>query len=253
VRGGRTATLNLRQRNVCQRLARGLRPFSALPRGVGFLAGVTVRRGRTATLDLRQRNVCQRLPRGGESFSEAVYQITSKRASGVSDARLFMNAQIHLLSLRTVKTQCAGTGRIIALSHADGRRFPAARQIGICRAGNAPPLCHQYTIIVLPSHCGCRSARKGNMRRLCRGLLPLKAEIQAILRNRSRPARQPRDQLAKEQRGSGGKRASLPPGGFAPRGSMTLRRAKAALYYMISLLSEQRANPQNDKSQFAVR
>ena len=38
-----------------------------------------------------------------------------------------------------------------------------------------------------PATCGCRSTPKGQMRRLCRGLLPLQAEIQAILCNRSRP------------------------------------------------------------------
>ena len=34
---------------------------------------------------------------------------------------------------------------------------------------------------------GCRSIPQGQMRRLCRGLLPLQAEIQATLCNRSRP------------------------------------------------------------------
>ena len=44
---------------------------------------------------------------------------------------------------------------------------------------------------------------KGAMRRLCRGLLPLKAEIQAILCNRSRPGSQPRDLLTRKQGGLG--------------------------------------------------
>ena len=48
---------------------------------------------------------------------------------------------------------------------------------------------------------------------------------------------------AKEQKGSGGKRVSLPPGGFAPRGSMTLRRAKAALYLQSAPSIQECANP----------
>ena len=38
-----------------------------------------------------------------------------------------------------------------------------------------------------PAADGCRSSPQGQMRRLCRGLLPLQAEIQATLCNRSRP------------------------------------------------------------------
>ena len=113
---------------------------------------------------------------------------------------------------------------------------------------------------------GCRSTNKEEMRRLCRGSLPLKAEIQAILCIQSRQTLQPRIQLAKDARGSGGKRFfasprrlcaafdarkrlpsnntdkfqrrnppaaedrthNSPRDSFAPRGSLILRRAKAA-------------------------
>ena len=43
------------------------------------------------------------------------------------------------------------------------------------------------------------------------------------------PGQQPRSQAARDQRGAGGNVPfCIPPGGFPPRGSMTLRRAKAA-------------------------
>ena len=51
---------------------------------------------------------------------------------------------------------------------------------------------------------GCRSTNKDAMRRICRGSLPLQAEIQATLCNPSRPWSQPRDQLTRTARGSGG-------------------------------------------------
>ena len=80
------------------------------------------------------------------------------------------------------------------------------------------------TARVPTSRCGCRSTHKGAMRRLCRGLLPLQAEIQAILCNRSRPALQPRDQLPRGRRGSGGKHFFASP----PAALRRFRRAKAA-------------------------
>ena len=57
---------------------------------------------------------------------------------------------------------------------------------------------------LLPFHCGCRSTNKEAMRRICSGLLPLKAELQAIRCNPSRPRSQPRNQAARMARGSGG-------------------------------------------------
>ena len=54
------------------------------------------------------------------------------------------------------------------------------------------------------------------MRRICRGSLPLQAEVQATLCNPSRPWSQPRDQLTRTARGSGGIACFDSPGGFPP-------------------------------------
>ena len=69
---------------------------------------------------------------------------------------------------------------------------------------------------------GCRSTNKEAMRRICRGSLPLKAEIQAILCNPSRPGSQPRA-TSKDGAGVRGNRYSIPPAAFR-----RFRRAKAA-------------------------
>ena len=63
---------------------------------------------------------------------------------------------------------------------------------------------------------GCRSTNKDAMRRICRGSLPLQAEVQATLCNPSRPWSQPRDQLTRTARGSGGIACFDSPGGFPP-------------------------------------
>ena len=67
-----------------------------------------------------------------------------------------------------------------------------------------------------PATCVCRSTPKVQMRRLCRGLLPLQAEIQAILCNRSRPRCSRSTNSTGARGGPGGSALSLPPGGFAP-------------------------------------
>ena len=84
--------------------------------------------------------------------------------------------------------------------------------------------CIPCTACVPPSRYGCRSTHKGAMRRLCRGLLPLQAEIQAILCNRSRSALQPRDQLPRGRRGGRGEALFC----FPPAALRRFRRAKAA-------------------------
>ena len=73
-------------------------------------------------------------------------------------------------------------------------------------------------------HSGCRSTRKRTMRRICRGLLPLKAEIQAILCNPSRPGSQPRDQATRKRTGVRGETLFV----SAPAAFRRFRRAKAA-------------------------
>ena len=62
------------------------------------------------------------------------------------------------------------------------------------------------------------------MRRICRGSLPLKAEIQAILCNPSRPGSQPRAQQTRKRTGVRGNRLLR----FAPAAFRRFRRAKAA-------------------------
>jgi len=54
-----------------------------------------------------------------------------KRASGVTDARLLMDQQTCLLSLRTMETQCSGTVRKLRPPERGGICFSFAQQIGI--------------------------------------------------------------------------------------------------------------------------
>ena len=74
------------------------------------------------------------------------------------------------------------------------------------------------------SHSGCRSTRKGTMRRICRGSLPLKTEIQAILCNPSRPGSQPRAQQTRKRIGVQGESLF----DSTPAAFRRFRRAKAA-------------------------
>ena len=69
----------------------------------------------------------------------------------------------------------------------------------------------------LPAPCGCRSTRKGTRAATLQRIPSALAEIQRILCNQSRPAKQPLTQPHRSKRGSGGKALfCFSPGGFAP-------------------------------------
>ena len=88
------------------------------------------------------------------------------------------------------------------------------------------------------SRIGCSETSKGTMRRFCRGILPLEAEIQRIPLQSSRPGCSCHYAYSGEQRGSGGKRFVASPRRLCARGSMTLRRAKVAAELRCSIASE---------------
>ena len=103
-----------------------------------------------------------------------------------------------------------------------------------------------------PAPCGCSTTRKGARAAILQRIPSALAEIQGILCNQSRPALQPLDQRHGDRRGSGGKStltfprrlcaafdarkrpptrgtvAREKPQQLCARGSMPLRRAKAA-------------------------
>ena len=105
-----------------------------------------------------------------------------------------------------------------------------------------------------PAPCGCSTTRKGARAAILQRIPSALAEIQGILCNQSRPALQPLDQLHGDRRGSGGKStltfprrlcaafdarkrpptretvAREKPQQLCARGSMTLRRTKAATH-----------------------
>ena len=109
----------------------------------------------------------------------------------------------------------------ISLSHrtasADSS-LPEGAQAGAAAAAlsRTSPVAKVRTPPPQKPRSGCRSTRKEAMRRICRGSLPLQAEIQATLCNPSRPGSQPRDQLTRTARGSGGIACCDSLGGFPP-------------------------------------
>ena len=97
---------------------------------------------------------------------------------------------------------------------------------------------HSLQAPICTSRIGCSETSKGTMRRFCRGILPLQAEIQRIPLQSSRPGCSRHYAHSGERRGSGGKRFVASPRRLCARGSMTLRRAKVALKLRCSIASE---------------
>ena len=139
---------------------------------------------------------------------------------------LFMNRQTCLLSLRTVEMQCTGTVRIMVPSPNDGkegfRLLDKLELISLMREQRFRIPC---TACVPPSRCGCRSTRKGAMRRL------LQRIASAESRNSGNPLQPepPRFAAARPTH----KRTEGVRGGstfcFPPAALRRFRRAKAAL------------------------
>ena len=97
-----------------------------------------------------------------------------------------------------------------------------------------------------PATCGCRATPKGHMRRLCRGLLPLQRKMRQSSATGAAPDAAARPTPPKHGGGPGGSVFFASPRRLCARGSMTLRRAKAAsLLYINPIYKKTQTNSTN--------